>query len=305
LVVLHAAGQFIHRNRGQRFTLGLADIKHRHHLEGRNLYRFFFGQRLAVLVQNRLALIVQLFHLLLDLVRCGGKDFDALFALFHGTVERVFPLVEARHQLTALHGNQQGVVEAVIVELRHRGEVGFVAVAVEQLLNPCFQPVRNFFHPLCAVLTIQDNGNNFLLFCCGLHRRWDVGRIPQDFRCRKRQHPVFLWHRLALVDFLPLVPAFDKVAVLGKCALLLLGHIAAKLGRVDASFPFVRHIHHAGTVQVVVSQLGRAAHIRQMHIIFHVFGKVGDSPDAEKLTLRGLQGGVQLCAFPGRECFQS
>ena len=42
-----------------------------------------------------------------------------------------------------------------------------------------------------------------------------------------------------------------------------------------------------------------------MHIVVHVFGKVGDSPDAEKLTLRGLQGGVQLCAFPGRECFQS
>jgi len=107
------------------------------------------------------------------------------------------------------------------------------------------------------------------------------------------------------VDFLPLVPAFDKVAVLGKCTLLLLGHIAAKLRRVDAAFPFFRHIHHAGTVQVVVSQLGRAAHIRQMHIIVHVFGKVDDSPDAGKLTLRGLQGGVQFCAFPGRECFQS
>ena len=138
LVVLHAAGQFIHRDRGQRCALGLADIEHGHHLERRNLYRFFLGQRLAVLVQNRLALFVQLFHLLLDLVRRGGKDFDALFALFHSAVERIFPLVEARHQLPALHGDQQGVVEAVIVEFRHRGEVGFVAVAVEQLLDACF-----------------------------------------------------------------------------------------------------------------------------------------------------------------------
>ena len=304
MVVLHAAGQFIHRDRGQRCALGLADIEHGHHLERRNLYRFFLGQRLAVLVQNRLALFVQLFHLLLDLVGRGSKNLDALFALFHGTVERVFPLVEAGHQLSALHGNQQGVVEAVIVEFCHRSEVGFIAVAVEQLLNPCFQPVRDFFHPFCAVLAVQDDGNNFLLFCCGLHRRWDVGRIPQDFRCRKRQHPVFLWHRLALVDFLPFVPAFDKVAVLGECALLLLGHIPAKLRRVDAAFPFFRHIHHAGTVQIVVAQLGRSAHIRQMHIIVHVFGKVGDSPDAGKLTLRGLQGGVQLCAFPGRKRFQ-
>ena len=107
------------------------------------------------------------------------------------------------------------------------------------------------------------------------------------------------------MDFLPLVPAFDKVAVLGERTLFLLSHIPAKLCRVDAAFPFFRHIHHAGAVQIVVTQLGRPAYIRQMYIIVHVFGKIGDSPNAEKLTLRGLQGGVQFCAFPGRECFQS
>ena len=131
LVVLHAAGQFIHRDRGQRFALGLADIEHGHHLESRNLHRLFFRQRLAVLVQNRLALFVQLFHLLLDLVGRRSKNLDAFFALFHSAVERVFPLVEAGHQLPALHGDQQGVVETVIVEFCHRGEVGFVAVTVE------------------------------------------------------------------------------------------------------------------------------------------------------------------------------
>ena len=304
LVVLHAAGQFIHSNGRQWFTLSLADIEHGHHLKGRNLYRFFFRQRLAVLVQNRLALFVQLFHLLLHLVRRRSKNLDAFFALFHGAVECVFPLVEARHQLSALHGDQQGVVEAVIVEFRHRGEVGFVAVAVEQLLNACFQPVRDFFHPFCAVLTVQDNGNNLLRFCFRLNRRRDIGCIPHDFRHRKGQYPVFLRHRLTLVDFLPHIPAFDKVAVLGKCTLLLLGHIAAKLRRVDAAFPFVRHIHHAGAVHVVVPQLGRPTHIRQVHIIFHVFRKVCDFSDAGKFTLRGLQSGVQLCAFPGRKRFQ-
>ena len=163
MVVLHTAGQFIHGNGRQRFALGLADIEHGHHLESRNLHRLFFRQWLAVLVQNRLALFVQLFHLLLHLIRRRGKDFDAFFAFLHGAVERVFPLVEAGHQLPALHGDQQGVVEAVIVEFCHRGEVGFVAVAVEQLLNACFQPVRDFFHPFFAVLAVQDNGNNFLL----------------------------------------------------------------------------------------------------------------------------------------------
>ena len=163
LVVLHAAGQFIHGNGRQRFALGLADIEHGNHLKGRNLHRLFFRQRLSILIQNRLALFVQLFHLLLDLVGRGSKNLDALFALFHGTVERVFPLVEAGHQLSALHGDQQGVVEAVIVEFCHRGKVSFVAVTVEQLLNARFQPVRNFFHSLYAVLAVQDNGNNFLL----------------------------------------------------------------------------------------------------------------------------------------------
>ena len=182
LIVLHAAGQFIHCDRWQRFALGLADIEHGNHLKGRNLHRFFFRQRLAVLVQNRLTLLVPLFHLLLDLVGCRSKNLDAFFALFHGAVERVLPLVEARHQLPALHGDQQGVVEAVIVEFCHRGEVGFVAVAVEQLLNPCFQPVRDFFHALCAVLAIQDNGKNLLQLRLTLDGRWDVCRIPQDFR---------------------------------------------------------------------------------------------------------------------------
>ena len=55
------------------------------------------------------------------------------------------------------------------------------------------------------------------------------------------------------MDFLPRIPAFDKVAVLGKCTLLLLGHIPAELRRVDAAFPFFRHIHHAGAIQVVIS----------------------------------------------------
>ena len=55
------------------------------------------------------------------------------------------------------------------------------------------------------------------------------------------------------MDFLPHIPAFDKVAILGKHALLLLGHIPAELRRVDATFPFFRHIHHAGAIQVVIS----------------------------------------------------
>ena len=41
-----------------------------------------------------------------------------------------------------------------------------------------------------------------------------------------------------------------------------------------------------------------------MHIVVHVFGKVCNFPNAGKLTLRGLQSGVQLCAFLRRKRFQ-
>ena len=139
------------------------------------------------------------------------------------------------------------------MEFCHRGEVGFVAVAVKQLLNACFQPVRDFFHALYAVFAVQDNGNNFLRFRFRLNRWRDVGRISQNFRRGKGKHPVFLQHGLALVDFLPCVPTFDKIAVLGEGTLFLLSHIPAKLCRVDAAFPFFRHIHHAGAIQVVIS----------------------------------------------------
>ena len=139
------------------------------------------------------------------------------------------------------------------MEFCHRGKVSFVAVTVEQLLNARFQPVRDFFHALYAVFAVQDNGENLLQLRLTLDGRRDVGRISQDFRRRKGQHPVFLRHGLALVDFLPRIPAFDKVAILGKHALLLLGHIPAELRRVDAAFPSFRHIHHAGAIQVVIS----------------------------------------------------
>ena len=50
------------------------------------------------------------------------------------------------------------------------------------------------------------------------------------------------------MDALPLVAAFYDIAVLGKGSLFLLGNVAAKLRRINPGFPFLRHIHHAGTV---------------------------------------------------------
>lgn len=57
-------------------------------------------------------------------------------------------------KLSALHGDQEGVVEAVTVELGHGGEIGFVAFTLEKLLYAGFQPVGDLFHALGAVLAV-------------------------------------------------------------------------------------------------------------------------------------------------------
>ena len=119
--------------------------------------------------------------------------------------------------------------------------------------------------------------------------------VPHNLRLGKGHYPVFLRHRLALIDALPIVTAFYDIAVLGKGSLFLLGNVAAKLRRINPGFPFLRHIHHAGTVQVVIAQCGGGMHIREMHIVVRVFSKINDLTDIFKAALGILQGGVQLC----------
>ena len=101
------------------------------------------------------------------------------------------------------------------------------------------------------------------------------------------------------MDALPFVAAFYDITILGKSSLFLLSNVASKLRRINPGFPFLRHIHHAGTVQVVVPQSGGGMHIRQMHIVVRVFSKVDDLADTRKAALGVLQGGVQLCDLGG------
>ena len=310
LVLLHIPGQLVHTDRGQRFALGLAHVKDRHNLERRNLDFFFLGDGVAVLVYDRLALFVQLRHFLFHLVGGGGQNLDTFLAPLHIAVKIVPPLVVARHKLAALHGDQQRIVETVTVELRHRGEIGFVAFTLEKLLYAGFQPVSDLFHAVCAVLAVEndgDDGRRGRSFgggrCLRLHRP-GRGLVPQNFRRGIGHHPVFLRHRLALMDALPLVAAFHQIAIGCKYALFLPGDMLAETGGVNSGFPFLRHFHHAGTVQVVVGQLFRSFHVGQMHIVVHIVGVVDDLADAVKTALRILQGGVQLRKLGGVQLFQ-
>ena len=310
LVLLHTPGQLVHTDRGQRFALGLAHVKDRHDLERRNLDFFFLGDGVAVLVHDRLALFVQLRHFLFHLVGGGGQNLDAFLVFLDVTVKFIPPLVVASHKLAALYGDQQRIVEAVTVELRHRGEIGFVAFTLEKFLYAGFQPVSDLFHAVCAVLAVEndrDDGRRGRSFGGGcylwLHRP-GRGLVPQDFRRGIGHHPVFLRHRLALMDTLPLVAAFHQIAVVGENTMLRIGNMQAETGQENSRFPFLRHIHHAGTVQVVVTQLARAGDIRQMHIVVHVVGVVDDLSDAVEVALRACQGGVQLRKLGGVQLFQ-
>ena len=310
LVLLHISGQLVHTDRGQGFALGLAHVKDRHDLERRNLDFFFLGDGVAVLVHDRLALFVQLRHFLFHLVGGGGQNLDAFLAPLHIAVKIVPPLVVARYKLAALHGDQQRIVEAVTVELRHRGEIGFVAFTLEKLLYAGFQPVGDLFHAVGAVLAVEndrDDGRRGRSFGGGrylwLHRP-GRGLVPQNFRRGIGHHPVFLRHRLALMDALPLVAAFHQIAIIGENAMLCLGNVQAETGQENSRFPFLRHIHHAGTVQVVVTQLARAGDIRQMHIVVHVVGVVDDLADTAEVALRACQGSVQLRKLGGVQLFQ-
>ena len=80
--------------------------------------------------------------------------------------------------------------------------------------------------------------------------------------------------------------------------------MASKLRRVNPGFPLLGHIHHAGTVQVVVPQLAGGTHVRQMHKVIHVVGVVDDLPDGFKAAPGILQGGVQLRKRGGVQRFQ-
>ena len=310
LIPFHVAGQFLHAQRRQRFALGLAHVKDRHDLERRYLDFFLLGDRVAVLVPDRLALFVQLRHFLFHLVGGRGKNLDAFLALFDIAVKFIPPLVVARHKLAALHGNEDGVVEAVIVETGHRVQIGLEASALKQIHDAGFQPVGDLFHAVGAVLAVQDNGDHLSLGrglggggCLRLHRP-GRGFVPQNFRRGIGHYPVFLRHRLALMDALPLVAAFHQIAVIGENTMLRIGNVQAETGQENARFPFLRHIHHAGTVQVVVPQLACAGDIRQMHIVVHVVRVVDDLADAVEVALRACQGGVQLRKLGSVQLFQ-
>ncbi len=308
LIPLHAAGQLVHGDVGYLPALGLGHVEHRHHLKGGDGHFLFLGQRLPVRAGDGPAAGVQLFHLPPHLVGGRGQNLDGPLPPLHMALELVLPLVVARHQggVRLLHGDQEGVVEAVIVELGHGGEVVFILFALKKGLNTGFQPVGDLFHALGVVPAGQHNGNDGLGGRGGLLRLplGAAGLVPLHLRGRKGQHPVFLRDDLALIDLPPLVAAFDDIAVFGKGPLFQPGDVLSQRGRVDGGFPLVRHIHHPGTVQVVVPQRRHGMDVGEIDVVIQIVRVVNDAADRPQFGVLLLQGGVQCADLVGVQLFQ-
>ena len=163
-VLLHIARQRVHGNIRQFLSLGLGHVKDGHHLVGGYGDLLFLGDGLSVPADHGLlGLRVDFLRFLLDFERRRGDNLNAFFAFFDVALKLVFPSGKARDQgsVGLLHGNQEGVVEAVIMKLRHNAQILFVAFAVKEFRNALLQTVGNllelFGWLLCGKVD-RDNG---------------------------------------------------------------------------------------------------------------------------------------------------
>ena len=157
LILFHAAGQLGHGNVRDFLALGLAHVKDCDDAKGRDFNFPFLGDRLAVCADHRLlGSRVNFLHLLFHFIRGRGQYLDAFFAFLHMALKVVPPLTKTGNQrgVRLLHGDQQRIVEAVIMELGHRREIGFVLFTFKKGLYSGFQTVSDLFHALGIVLSV-------------------------------------------------------------------------------------------------------------------------------------------------------
>ena len=157
LILFHAAGQFGHGNVWDFLALGLAHVKDCDDAKGRDFNFPFLGNGLAVCADYRLlGSRVDFLQLLFHFIRGWGQYLDAFFAFLHMAFKVVPPLAKTGNQrgVRLLHGDQQRIVEAVIMELGHRREIGFVLFTFKKGLYSGFQTVSDFFHTLGIVLSV-------------------------------------------------------------------------------------------------------------------------------------------------------
>ena len=155
-ILLHAVGQFMNANGGDLPSFCLADIEDRYDFECRNGDLFFLLHRLAVFsIDWLMGVGIDPGHHDRFLIGCRSQNLNGFFALFDCPSQFLFPLVKAGYQrgVRFLHGDQQCVVEAVIMKLGHGIQVGAILFAVKQIFQSGLQLVGDLFDPFCTVLT--------------------------------------------------------------------------------------------------------------------------------------------------------
>ena len=125
-IILDTGGKFIYSQRRERLSVCLGIIENRCYPKPGNHPLHHFDFRHPVLIQHRKpGVLVDFLPLFPFLYRSRCDDLDALFALFHIAVKLIFPGIVPSHQrsIWTLHCDQQCIIEAVIVELRHCEQV--------------------------------------------------------------------------------------------------------------------------------------------------------------------------------------
>ena len=120
IIKLYTSGKLRHLQFCDRFPLCLADIKHCRYTESRYHHLHDLCFRLSIIPDHRLFCYrVDLFNLLFLPYRCWCDDLDSFLSTFYMTVKFLLPCLIPCHQccFRFLHGDQQRVIKAVIVEL--------------------------------------------------------------------------------------------------------------------------------------------------------------------------------------------
>ena len=149
LVVRDIAGQLIYANRRKRFSIRLTDIEDVHYFESRDHDLFQFLGSAAVRIQDSLAGDgIKPVHLQLFLIRRRGEDSDPGLALLDLSAEILLPGSVSGNQsgVRLLHGDQNCVVQGVVMELGKRLQIILECFTFKECLDSGLQLICDFLY---------------------------------------------------------------------------------------------------------------------------------------------------------------
>ena len=164
-ILRHIAGQLIYTESGQRFSVGLADVENIDHLERRHqdFLRFLYTGPIRIckdLAGDRIGFL----NLHSLFVGSRGKNANAVFAFLHLTPKLLLPGGVSGYQcgIRFLHGDQDRIIQGIIMELGKRLQILLEFVAFKKCLYSGLQLIRDCLY----LLKLRRVG---FLFCAHKH----------------------------------------------------------------------------------------------------------------------------------------